>query len=220
VISDNPADLLGYGAPYALDWAAGRYRSVWIVMRYGLFHTFALRPAERYLVDRYFPVAAIETDAAARAVRFAAVRAPEGPPSLLCDCVFGDQLALAGFDLPQGDDYNAGEVVPVSLVWRPLNSMSVDYNVSVQVADRNGFPVAQHDGPPQGTFGYTSRWEVGAQYRDNHGIQLPNELPPGMYTLQVIVYNWRDGRRLPVTSSDGATRGDLAVLMTITVEAR
>jgi hypothetical protein len=222
MVYDAPPDdfeaLLGRGVPYTLDWVASRHRRVWLVMGYGPFHSFALRPAERYLVEHYFPVASFETSATTRAILFEGTRAPapDSDPATPLDIAFGEQLALDGFDLPAGTTFRPGQVAPVSLVWRPLATMDVDYNVSAQIADASGFPVGQHDSPPQGTFGYTSQWVVGQRYRDNHGIQLPDNLPPGEYGVQIIVYRWQDGQRLGV-SQGGQVVGDVARIGTITV---
>jgi hypothetical protein len=218
VVSDNPADLLGPGSTYAMDWAAKRYERLWFVTGYGPFLPYTLRPAEHYLVDHYFPVTEITFGPLARAIRFAPVSAPTGKPSIEAGYQFGQQLALVGFDLPLGNTFRRGDVVPISLVWQPLAIMPVDYNVSVQLTDAQGLLSAQRDATPQSTFGYTSRWMVGQTYRDNHGLQLPGALESGTYGLQVIVYTWQNGRRLEVSSADGRQLGDMARLTAIVIQ--
>jgi hypothetical protein len=69
------------------------------------------------------------------------------------------------------------------------------------------------------SFGHTQYWRSGSYHRDNHGLAIPDDIPPGEYELWVIVYWWQTPEdRLPVTGSDGASLGDYAVLTTITVE--
>jgi hypothetical protein len=98
-----------------------------------------------------------------------------------------------------------------------VGPVSSDYNVSVQIAGADGVPIVQRDGAPQGTFGFTSRWMGDQTYRDNHGLMLPADLPPGEYHIQVIVYRWQDGVRLPVTVA-GADAGDVLRLVTFGVQ--
>jgi len=46
--------------------------------------------------------------------------------------------------------------------------------------------VAQHDGIPQGNFGFTSQWQLGVVYEDRHALTLPTLT--GIYQLRVVVY--------------------------------
>jgi hypothetical protein len=218
VVSDKTADLLAKQTVFVLDWAARHFDRLWLVTGYGPFVTFALRPTEHYLVENHFPIQRLEHGQFARAIAFATYPAPQGAPSTPSGQHFAEKLELVGYDLPQGTRFRPGAVLPLSLVWSPLTPIDMDYNVSVRLVDENGNLPAQRDGPFQDTFGFTSRWEPGRQYRDNHGLQLPANLPPGRYTLQVAVYAWQTGERLPVFSSDGAPLGDSVSLALITIE--
>jgi hypothetical protein len=151
----------------------------------------------------------------ARAIRFLTIDAPQDNPTEITNIIFDEKLALEGFDLPAGTQFSPGDIVPVSLAWMPIESLPEDYNVSAQVATQETVPLAQRDGQPQATFGHMTQWETDKRYRDNHGILLPNDIPPGDYVIQVVVYRWQDGQRLPYT--DGEATGDIARLATITV---
>ncbi|NDJ86950.1 MAG: hypothetical protein GYB66_13800 [Chloroflexi bacterium] len=208
-----PETLLGTGSTVMLDWAAERYSRIWLVVNTSPAIATELRPTERYMAQNYYPIDEIQVSDVARAVQFYARPVPDGTPAVQQNIQFGDHLTLAGFDLPEGEVYNPGEVVPVSLVWETLQSLETSYNVSIRVAESGRPPVAQRDGLPQGTFGDTALWHPGEQYRDNHGLVLPDDLPPGEYHLQVIIYEWPELQRLPVTPGDG----DIAVLATLFV---
>ena len=68
-------------------------------------------------------------------------------------------------------------------------------------------------------FEFTQSWRVGSFHRDNHGIALPDDLPPGQYELWAAVYWWQEPEnRLAVTDSAGEVLGDHVVLTTITVD--
>jgi len=173
------------------------------------FEADKLRPIERYLATTHFPIESIETSPLARAIRYAAVESTE--PDIPVNLVFGEQLTLDRIALPAGSSFAADEVIPVTLVWQPIAEIPDDYNVSVQVATSDGFPIAQRDGQPQGTFGAFSQWKTGTTYLDNHGIALPEDAAPGEYIIQVIIYRWQDGQRLTVGE------GDIARIATIEV---
>ncbi|MBZ0308212.1 MAG: hypothetical protein K8I82_19255, partial [Anaerolineae bacterium] len=128
---------------------------------------------------------------------------------------FGENLNLVGYDAAYRIE--AGSVLPVVLAWQKTGQVDFNYNVGVSLIDKNGVLRAQQDGAPQATFGDTSKWEVGTLYFDPHGLALPADLPPGEYTLRVVMYDWRDATRLPVTFA-GQTR-DFADLATVEVVA-
>jgi|GEM_PF-5193747 len=56
-------------------------------------------------------------------------------------------------------------------------------------------------------------WAPGERQRDAHGLRIPADADPGTYTLRLVVYDWRDGARLPL--ADGT---DTLALAQITIE--
>jgi len=209
IITDVLEEQIGEKAYYALEWAGAHYDEIWLVASSGPFEADKLRPIERYLATTHFPIESIETSPLARAIRYAAVESTE--PDIPVNLVFGEQLTLDRIALPAGSSFAADEVIPVTLAWQPIAEIPDDYNVSVQVATSDGFPIAQRDGQPQGTFGAFSQWKTGTTYLDNHGIALPEDAAPGEYIIQVIIYRWQDGQRLTVGE------GDIARIATIEV---
>ncbi len=207
-----PETLLGTNAVRVMDWAAREYDDIWIVVDTVPAIPNELRPTERYLVENYFWVEDFRFSDQLRAVRFAAVRAPS-VSATETDFQFDGEVRLRGYDLPAGAQFRAGEVVPVSLVWQPMRPIGRDYLVSVQIALPAVPPIAQQDGLPQASFGHMSAWDPEQVYRDNYGILLPDDVAPGEYGLQVIVYRYPEQTRLAL--ADG---GDIAVLHTIVVE--
>ena len=75
--------------------------------------------------------------------------------------------------------------------------------VTTELLNADGALVAQHDSEPQGGTMPTIAWRPGQVVTDRHGIALPDDLPPGDYTLIVGIYH-RDAPniRLPVGGDD------------------
>ncbi len=208
---------IGVYGGYVLDWAADRFDRLWLVTSSGPFITNAIRPSEKILTIRYFPIREYTVSQTARAILYDTVDAPGAPSAYQTDVVFGDLLGLWGFDLPRGTTYHPGDVVAVSVVLAALQPTVTDYNVSVRISDANHRPIIQQDGLPMATFGHTSRWEIGRTYRDNHGLKLPADLPPGEYYVEVTVYNYVTGENLAVRVNDDLPPNRIATLIPITV---
>ncbi len=96
----------------------------------------------------------------------------------------------------------AGQILPVTFVWRALAVPPADYTVFLQLIAADGSLAAQRDGAPRGGYRPTGTWTPGEQVRDQHGLSLPPALPPGDYRLIAGLYNPADGQRL--TAPDGA----------------
>lgn len=212
VISEDIVERIGFDAYYALTWTAMHHESVWLVASSSPFEAGKIRPVERFLAENYFPVSEIFVSDRARAIRFRMVSVQQVGTAQTTDYAFDHRLKLEGFNLPLGTTYAPGDVVLVTLVWQPLETLPEDYSVGVHIAAADGFPLAQRDGQPQGTFGAMTRWQVGEYYFDHHGIPLPVAIPQGDYQIQVVVYRWQDGTRLSYGD------GDIARLIGITVQ--
>lgn len=91
----------------------------------------------------------------------------------------------------------------VTLAWRPLAEMPLDYTAFVHLLDADGNLVAQRDRPPDGYP--TSVWQPGEIIVDSYTVDLPAGLPPDTYTVQSGFYH------LPTLTN----LGDTAVLTTI-----
>ncbi len=216
---DELYPALGSYASYTLDWAPDHFRRLWLVAGSGPFITEAIRPAERLLTIRYFPIREYAVSQRARAILYDTTDVPNVPAAYRTNYIFGELLGLVGFDLPHGTTYHPGDVVTASIVWLPLQPMVTDYNVSVRISNATHRPLVQQDGLPLATFGHTSRWEMGHTYRDNHGLELPADLPPGEYYLEVAVYNYVTGENLAMRNGDleEASNTHIATIIPITV---
>lgn len=132
------------------------------------------------------------------------------------DQVFGNALALSGFELPSGT-LSPGTVVPVTLFWRVLQTPDADYTVFIHVLNDRGELVAQFDSPPGGGTAPTSGWRIGQTLRESYPLRLPPDLPSGTFSVRVGMYTWPAVKRLPVTVN-GSVTGDSAELALIDIE--
>jgi hypothetical protein len=221
--SQNPEDLMHLSNTLILSYLANRHDRVWLVINSSQFIPWSTRPVERYLAQHYFPVGEIAAADIARALLFSTTSAPPATvsawPEHAVEVTFGESLKLDGYDLPGGMVYHAGDVLPVSLLWETLVPVPQDYTVGVFLMSLNGELHAQHDSFPEGGFEHTQTWRVGSLHRDNHGLALPETLPPGEYDLWVVVYWWqKPGERLAVIDASGRSQGDHSVLTRVRVQ--
>lgn len=197
----------------------------WFVTEFIPADSSRTRATEHYLTRHYFPVRETLTTNTARLIEFSATSAPPDSippwPAVNVGARFGEAFTLVGYDLPL--TIRRGEVLPLSLLWRhegwPPGSVPFDYSINLSLIDSAGALVsgAQRAGTPLGSFGLTSQWRAGGYYRDNHGLRIPPDLPPGKYHVWVLLYNWQNQERLPVRFDDQVT-GDHLDLVTLKVE--
>ena len=86
-------------------------------------------------------------------------------------------------------------------------SRAGDWVVSVQLLDAAGRLVAQHDAPPAGGDYPTSAWRADEVVLDRHRLALPANLPPGEYTVALVVYA-QQGRPTPAGAGGDSLRAD------------
>jgi hypothetical protein len=118
----------------------------------------------------------------------------EAPPAETAQ-VFGEQLGFLGVDV----DQVGRDGIALRLWWRADAAVVLDYSIGVQMLDSSGALVAQSDGPIQ-HYGsevvQTSAMQPGKLYIDWRTLTPAAPLPPGDYTLHVIVYQSWDSVRL------------------------
>ncbi len=105
----------------------------------------------------------------------------------------------------------------LDLFWSAESPPDADYTVSGILLDETGRLVAQHDAPPLFNERPTSRWQPGEIIFDPHPLQPPPpppgtpsappfslaELPPGRYTVGVVVYRWSPDAITTIPTGDG-----------------
>jgi hypothetical protein len=119
-----------------------------------------------------------------------------------------------------------GETARVTLAWQALAEMTVSYRVFLHVLGPEGqgdrspgdlspgdrLPiVAQNDGEPMNWTRPTTGWAVGEVVVETREVQIPGDVAPGTYTLQVGLYRPEDGRLCTEDGDDAVQIGTLEV---------
>ncbi len=116
----------------------------------------------------------------------------------------GKQHTLAGDDLQHALAHSAlgegaapvpsGNTISVPLMSRPLAPLA-DLKTSLRLVDAAGAVAAQRDEIP---FLYlpTSQWPLGEPVQHQTYLRVPPGLPPGVYTLRLVVYEAETGEPL------------------------
>jgi 4-amino-4-deoxy-L-arabinose transferase-like glycosyltransferase len=130
----------------------------------------------------------------------------------------GNQAALLGYGL-WDESPKAGEPVILTLYWQALARMADDYKVFVHLVGPGPEEhiAAQSDKMPLDGQWPTWAWEPGYPVRDEYRLQLPADLPPGIYELRAGLYRPGDGWRMPVQGPAERVKDSAMVLGTIEV---
>ncbi|MBN1202707.1 MAG: glycosyltransferase family 39 protein [Anaerolineae bacterium] len=132
---------------------------------------------------------------------------PPTAPQVRTDALFGDHILLDGTAL-SAERAQPGGVIGLTLFWHTDTPLDVRYKVAVQLLAPDGSLIAQHDAEPAGDRALTTTWMPGQAVIDSHGLVIPPDLPPGTYTIIVVLYDINaPAERLPVTV-DGVAAGD------------
>ncbi len=127
-------------------------------------------------------------------------------PAIPTNHVWGDALALRGFDLAPGESVRPGETLEVTLHWLPRATIGQDYLASVQLIGADGKLYAQADHMAHSDFYPTSLWRPAEVVLDRYAVAIPPETPPGDYTLKLALYD-RAGARWLTGGQDIAILG-------------
>ena len=108
---------------------------------------------------------------------------------------FGPFVRLTGYDLREVVRA-PGSPLEVTLHWHALETPDEGYHTFVHLLDAESEIVAQHDGIPGAGALPTLGWLPGEYLTDTHLLQLPFDLPDGVYRLAVGLYDAATARRL------------------------
>ena len=107
----------------------------------------------------------------------------------------GESLTLESAAIP-AETIAAGDVLPLTLVWRATTDIEADYKLSLRLRNEQGDLFVQSDWPPLTAAEGTSSWKPNQPITDLRGLWLPPDIPPGSYILQLVVYDPVSGQPL------------------------
>ena len=115
-------------------------------------------------------------------------------------------IRLIGYDQPvgavsAGSTAGAGQSLPFHLYWQAEAATATNYQVFNHLLDAEGNLIAQIDGPPlpdpllrRGTMDWSDPEEI--IYSREYALALPEDLPPGQYSIVTGFYRRDNGQRL------------------------
>jgi hypothetical protein len=128
---------------------------------------------------------------------------------------FGGQIELAGYDMDRRA-LRAGESFVLTLYWRSLKPMTVNYSVFAHVRGAGESLWAQSDSWPQDGAAPTAAWTVGQVVVDTRSLTIRPDTAPGVYDVEVGLYDER-GDRLQLILPDGRLTDNFVYLSKIRV---
>jgi hypothetical protein len=142
---------------------------------------------------------------------------------------FGDVITLTGYSLAREPGITAeeeihadlceteqticlepGQNLQVTLFWRALAPVDVDYSAFVHLRDEQGTTVAQRDSQPFDGMYPTSQWQLEETVAQPLAVDLPPDLDVGNYSLYVGLYELDTMTRL---SLENDLSGENAVIL-------
>lgn len=232
IVSANPNDWFDVLSLRTAQHLAGRRDRLWALSNTSPFMRWSYRPLERYLAQHYYPLREVKLSAADETVRLLEYSTRSAAPNpmspyagdVATDLRYGEHIRLLSLVLPNGNRYQPGETVELSLLWQTDAPLKPDYTVAWFIVDqRTNKPIAQgQDSAPQDGFAPTSSWRTRWPIWDNRALRLAESAAPGAYQIWVLMYRFdsvsSDILRLPVsgaTVGEGGTVGVLPISLVI-----
>ncbi len=116
-----------------------------------------------------------------------------------------------------------GDIIHLAFRWESLAPAEESYTIFIHLIDLANQPVVDNlDYTPLGgampTHLWIPKWLPGQQMSDPYRMQVPAELPPGEYLIEVGLYEMVGKRRLLMSDLDGNLIGDRYILGEVVVE--
>ena len=116
------------------------------------------------------------------------------------------------------DTAQVGQTLRVGTLWQALGPQDRPWTLFVHLAkpgDR--YETFAVNVQPQNGAWPATRWTDGDWWEDSTMLDLPNDLPPGVYDVRMGWFDERDGQRVGVRTAAGELTGDYATVGEIEV---
>jgi len=114
-----------------------------------------------------------------------------------------------------------GDIVNLLLQWQSLAKAEESYTVFVHLIDAANRPLVTLDYTPLGgaapTHLWIPKWLPGQRLWDPYRLPVPSDLAPGVYYIEVGLYEMTSGRRLHLADPAGNLEGDRFILGAVVV---
>lgn len=147
-------------------------------------------------------------------------QAPVAPVAVARSADFGGLVRMIGFGLSPGTP-RPGGALTLHVVWQIERLTSSPYKnfthlLGAPKAD-GSIVYAQHDSQPCDDSYATTGWTPGDLLASDTTLELPDDLPPGAYTLQTGWYDSASEARAPVSADAGPHANNAAQLQQLFV---
>jgi hypothetical protein len=115
---------------------------------------------------------------------------------------FGGQIELIGYAMDRRA-LRPGETLALTLYWQQIGAIPLNYSVFAHVRGEGESLWAGQDAWPQQGAAPTSAWRPGEIVIDPYTLTLNAETPPGLYDVEVGLYDAETGARLQAIADDG-----------------
>jgi 4-amino-4-deoxy-L-arabinose transferase-like glycosyltransferase len=129
------------------------------------------------------------------------------------DVNLGNQLDLIGYSLDRRSAAPT-ESIYLTLYWRARSKMTIDYTVFTHVLQPPETIWAHQDKP----LPPTSSWSIGQVVSDTYELKIKPDAPPGVYEIEVGVYEPQKVERLRTITDDGRITENFVLLSKVRVK--
>ncbi len=114
-----------------------------------------------------------------------------------------------------------GDTIHLTLKWQALDYAEESYTILIHLIDPANRPIVALDYTPLGgampTHLWFPKWLPGQRMLDPYRLQIPPDLSPGTYLIEVGLYEMVGRRRLHIAAADGSLVGDRYILGSVVV---
>jgi hypothetical protein len=135
----------------------------------------------------------------------------------LQDLRLGEEVELLAYEV-DGLLVRPGSAIDLTLYWVARSEIEEDYTVFIHLIDAEERLWTQQDNQPRQGEHPTSGWREGEVVADSYHLLLPDDIPAGLYCLEVGMYQWKTGERLRVFQGDQEIGNRVLLTPEITVE--
>lgn len=134
------------------------------------------------------------------------------------DVVLANDILFLGYEQEQAN-VEPGDDLELTFTWCASEPITESYKIFVHIRDAAGQVIAQGDTIP-GQWQYpTNEWAPGWPIRDQHTIELPEDIPPGNYSIGIGLYTEENLERVPVTAGSAPVQEEMIILGEVDVRA-
>jgi hypothetical protein len=123
---------------------------------------------------------------------------------------FGNELSLRGYRV--SGQARPGGSLQITYGWYARQRPTAIYSVFNHLTSPDGTIIAQVDGWPLEGRLLTIQWQRGEYVSDTHTLSIPDDAPPGPYTLYVGLYNAANRERPQVVQDGDIVPGGRVVI--------